>query len=204
MPKILEKRERQLGVRLSIKGERGSSPKAALVRRPYPPGQHGKRGKRRPSEFSLQLQEKQKLKFTYSLNEDQIKKVFNKARKQEGAVNQLVAEILESRLDSVVFYLGIAESRSIARHLVSHGHFMVNKRRVNIRSYAVKPGDIITIRSESKDIPLFKSAEERLKNYVVPIWLSLNSETLEGKMESKPRDIENPFDINLVIDYYSR
>lgn len=204
MPRILEKKERRLGVKLAIKGERALSPKSATVRRPYPPGQHGKGRQRKMSEFGLQLKEKQKIKFTYALTEKQMKHVFEQAEAQHGAVSHILLEILESRLDSVVFHLGLAEGRAIARQLVSHGHFFVNGKRVRTRSFIVRPGDTITVRPESKDIPQFRDAKERLKSATTPVWLSLNLETLEAKLNSKPRDIEVTFDINLVVDYYSR
>jgi small subunit ribosomal protein S4 len=204
MPRVLEKKERRLGVKLGIKGERASSPKAASVRRPYAPGQHGRSMRRRPSEYGLQLQEKQKIKFTYALTEKQIRKVFAEAEKQEGVVSQNLLELLESRLDSVVFWGGFAPGRSSARQLVNHGHFMVNGRRVRVRSYMVKPGDVISIRPESKNIHQFKDLKEQFMNATAPVWLSVNPDKLEIKMESKPREVEAPFDINLVVDFYSR
>lgn len=206
MPRVLEKKERQLGTKLSIRGDRGQSPKAALIKRPFAPGQHGKGGKghKKTSEFGSQLREKQKIKFTYNLLEKQLKRIFSNAAKKEGENAQNVAEDLESRLDSVVFHLGLAPSRSVARQIVSHGHLLIKGKRVKTSTYHVKPGDVITIRPESKDAPIFQKAKENLKNYHAPVWLSINPETLQAKMESKPRDLNLPFDINLVVDFYSK
>lgn len=204
MPRVLEKKERRLGVKLSIKGERSLSPKAAITRRPYAPGVHGKRMRRKVSEFGTQLAEKQKIKFTYGLNEKQLKALFKEAGKKPGVIAQNVLEVLESRLDNAVFRLGYAESRSIARQVVGHGHFMVNGKKVRTKSYRLKKGDKISVRPESQNHPLFKDLKEKMKNYTVPVWLSVNPETLEAVFESHPRDIEMPFDINVVVDYYSR
>jgi small subunit ribosomal protein S4 len=206
MPRVLEKKERQLGTKLSIRGDRGQSPKSASIKRPYAPGMHGKGGKghKKLSEFGQQLKEKQKIKFTYGLLEKQLKFIFAEAASKHGGNAENVAEMLESRLDSVVFQLGLAQSRSIARQIVSHGHLLIKGKRVKTANYHVKPGEVITIRPESKDYPVFAKAKENLKNYNVPVWLSINPETLEGKMVSKPRDLNMPFDINLVVDFYSK
>lgn len=204
MQRIKEKRERALGVKLSIKAERCNSPKCATVRRPYRPGAHGKSFQRAGSEFKVQLQEKQKIRFSYGLTDRQLELMFKKASGKSGNLVERVIQSLESRLDNVVYRLGLAESRSIARQLINHGHITVGGRKVSIPSYAVKPGNKIGIREESKSHPYFKELGERLKNYVTPGWLTVNPEKFEGEMISKPRDVEMPFDINAVVDYYSR
>ena len=204
MPRVLEKKERSLGTKLSIRGDRASSPKSALTRKPYKPGQHGKRFSKL-SEFGTQLQEKQKIKFSYRVTEKQLKKIFKSAAESKDAsAIEVITKLLESRLDNVVMRLGLVPSRSVARQLVSHGHFLVNGKRVNTPSYEVKPGNIVTIKESSKNMSVFEDVKNKLKNYEVPSWLSLNKDTLEGKVESKPKDVDFPFNINLVVDYYSK
>jgi small subunit ribosomal protein S4 len=204
MERIKEKRERALGVKLSIKAERCNSPKCATVRRPYRPGAHGKTFQRAGSEFKVQLQEKQKIRFSYGITDHQLELVFKKASGKSGNLVGEVIQALESRLDNVVYRLGLAESRSIARQLISHGHITVNGRKVTVSSYMLRPGDKIGIREESKDHPYFSELGKRLKNYVVPKWLTLDPEKFVGEMVAKPHDVETTFDINAVVDYYSR
>ena len=200
-----EKKERALGEKLFLKGERCLSPKCAVVRRPYRPGVHGrKRSKGKLSEFGQQLQEKQKLKLTYGLKETQFKHLFKEAFKKSGSESSIVLEKLERRLDNVVFRLGFAVSRSITRQMVSHSHILVNNKRVNTPSYSVKIGDIISIKPKSKDLPLFKDLQDKIKKYEPPSWLSLDKEKLEGKIITMPSNIQTPFNINLVVEYYSR
>jgi len=204
MPRILEKKERSLGTKLSIRGDRASSPKSALTRKPYKPGQHGKKFSKL-SEFGTQLQEKQKIKFTYGVKEKQLKSIFESAANQTHAsAIDVITASLESRLDNVVVRLGFAPSRSIARQLVSHGHILVNGEKITTASYRVKPGKTITINDSSKTMQVFEDIKNRLKNYDAPSWLSLNKDTLQGKMESEPRNVNFPFNINLVVDYYSK
>jgi len=203
MQRILEKRERSLGFKLGIKGDRCISPKCALTRKPHRPGMHGKNPLKK-SEFGVQLQEKQKIRLTYGLNDRQLEAVFQRATKKSEPTPVAVFKELESRLDSVVYRLGFAASRSISRKLAGHGHFTVNNRRITIPSYKVKPKDIIKIRPESKDIPQFRDISAKLKNVEVPTWLSLDKEKLEASVLSAPKDINSPFDISLVVDYYLR
>jgi small subunit ribosomal protein S4 len=204
MIKVREKQERALGVKLSIKGARASSPKSASIKRPYPPGDHGKGFKRAGSEYKTQLQEKQKMRFSYGLGDRQLSTLFSKASGKQGNMIDNILQKLESRLDNVVYRLGFAESRSIARQLISHGHITVNGRKVTISSFSVKPSNKIGIRKGSESHPYIKAMDERLKNYVAPAWLVVDPEKHEGTMLSKPEDVEVPFDINLVVDYYSR
>ena len=203
MQRILEKKERSLGVKLGIKGDRCMSPKCALTRKPHRPGQHGKSPLKK-GEFGNQLQEKQRIRFTYGLSDKQLEAVFGRAAKKDEPTPIAVLKELESRLDSVVYRLGFAGSRSIARKMVGHGHFMVNKNKVTIPSYKVKVKDIIKIRPESKDIANFKDLSARVKDLQVPSWLSLDKEKLEATVLSAPKDIDSPFDISLVVDYYLR
>ncbi|MBI2011104.1 MAG: 30S ribosomal protein S4 [Candidatus Colwellbacteria bacterium] len=204
MPRVLEKRERSLGVKLSIRGERASSPKSALLRKPYRPGQHGKRFSRRPSDYGVQLKEKQKIQASYGLTNKQLARLFEEAAKRPESTVLAITQALETRLDNVITRLGFAPSRSVARQLVSHGHFLVNNKKMTTPSYRVKAGDVITIKPTSKSIALFTVLPEELKSFEVPSWLSLDKEKLEGRVESLPLEVSFPFDINLVVDYYSR
>jgi len=204
MARVLEKKERSLGTKLSIRGDRAGSPKSALTRKPYKPGQHGKKFSKM-SEFGTQLQEKQKIKFTYGVTEKQLKSIFESAADQSHAsAIDVITASLETRLDNAVVRIGFVPSRSIARQVVSHGHILVNGKKVTTPSYRVKPGETITISVSSKNLPVFEDLKTKLKNYEVPSWLSLNKDTLEGKVESSPKDVNFPFNINLVVDYYSK
>jgi len=200
---LKEKKERSLGVKLFLKGERCNSPKCALTRRPYRPGIHGKR-RRVVSEYGHQLSEKQKIKFSYGLNERQLRTIFQKALKKPGAIKDFIVKALETRLDSTIFRLGIASSKRIARQMVSHGHILVNGKRVSAPSYKVLIGDVICIRPQSKGMSMFKDLKNSLKNYQVPTWLALDQEKIEGKILAFPSEVDSAFDINLVVDYYSK
>jgi len=199
-----EKKERSLGVRLFLKGDRCSGPKCAVVRNPSRPGLHGKARRRALSEVGQQLQEKQKVQYSYGIREIYLRKVFEAASKNPGVTGEMVIATLERRLDNVVYRLGFTPSRSVARQLVGHGHFLVNGKRVNIPSYLVKIGDLISIRPQSKDHIVFKDLDENFKKAEPPIWLMRDNEKMEGEMDSLPKDCEMPFDINMIVDYYSK
>ncbi len=202
-----EKKERALGTRLNLKPYRCSSPKCAAVRKPYQPGMHGNvKGKRRsqPSEMKIQLQEKQRLRLTYGLREAAIRRVVVEATAKRGPTAELLMGLLESRIDSTAYRLGFAPSRSIARQLVNHGHIMVNGRKVTIPSYRVKAHDVVSIRPQSKEHPLVKNAKESLAKHEAPVWLMIDAEAMTGTVLSAPKDLQMPFDISLIIDYYSR
>ncbi len=174
------------------------------MRRSERPGAHGKARRRAPSEFGQLLAEKQKFKFTYGLRDAQLRRVFEAAAKHAGVTGEMFVNLLERRLDSVAYRLGFAPSRSVARQLVSHGHLTVNGRKVTVSSYLVKAGDVIAIRPQSREHPAFKDLASRLKDYEPPSWLSFDAAKLEGKVVSLPRDFDVPFDVNRVVDYYSR
>ena len=202
-----EKKERALGTRLNLKPYRCSSPKCAAVRKPYQPGMHGNvKGKRRsqPSEMKIQLQEKQRLRLTYGLREAAIRRAVVEAIAKRGPTPEILMGILESRLDSLAFRLGFAPSRSIARQLVNHGHITVNGRKVTISSYRVKAHDVVGIRIQSKEHPLVKNAKESLAKHEAPVWLALDPEAMTGTVLTAPKDLQIPFDISLIIDYYSK
>lgn len=200
-PKSAEKKERTLGTKLFLKAERCSSPKCVMIRRPSKPGIHGqrRRGRKILSEFGRQLQEKQKIQITYGLKNRQMRQLFRGKKETEGVI-----ESLERRLDNVIFRLGLAGSRIIAHQLVTHGHFLVNGRKVTVPSYRVKIGDKISLHPHSRNSQIFKSLELKLKKFEPPKWLKLDKEKLEGELIDKPRELNLPFDLNLVAEYYSR
>ncbi|MCL5004706.1 MAG: 30S ribosomal protein S4 [Patescibacteria group bacterium] len=204
--KAKEKKERALGVKLGLKAERCDSPKCAMIRRPYKPGVHGKSRRRKAaSEYGQQLLEKQKIKVVYGLKELQLKKIVGEVMKKGQSSQQIIVS-LERRLDNVVFKAGFAPSRIVARQLVSHGHIFVNNKKVNIPSYSVKAGEIISINSSSKALLIFKELPNIIKKHNAPEWIQLNEEKLEAKIKSLPSGVldELLFDINSVVDYYSR
>lgn len=199
-----EKRERSLGTKLFLKADRCNSPKCVTVRRPTRPGLHGAKRRRAPSEFGRQLREKQAIKYSYGIREAQMRRVVKEAVKNPGITGQMIFRLLEGRLDNVVFRLGLAPSRSVGRQLVGHGHIMVNGRKVTAPSYQVKSGQIISIRPQSKEHPVLKNLADRLKQYEPPAWLHIDKEKYEGKIVSEPKDLDIQFDVNLVVDYYSK
>jgi len=200
------KKCRRAGQKLFLKGDRCFGQKCAMIRRPYPPGMHGKAFRRRASEYGQQLAEKQKVRHTYGVSEQQFKKYLKEIIGQKGNKEELFAQKLESRLDNVVFRLGWARSRGLARQMVSHGHIVVNGRKVNIASYQVRKGDIIQIKEASKKKTLFGDLKTILKKYELPQWLSLDKQKLEGKVKGQPtlEDIGKVGELSMVIEYYSR
>jgi small subunit ribosomal protein S4 len=197
---------RREGIKLYPKGERCYTPKCALERRKNPPGQHGL-SRKKLTQYAIQLREKQKLKRIYGLSEKQFKLTFGKAEKMKGVVGENFLAMLERRLDNTLYRLGIASSRNQARQFVSHGHVMVNGRRVDIPSYIMRPGEEITLKEKSREIPHVKECVERAKSRLVPQWIELDLEKLKGKILSvpKPEDYTD-IEVNeqLVVEYYSR
>ncbi len=202
---------RREGMKLYLKGERCLGPKCPIVKRQpnknYPPGQHGQKRTRRPSEYALQLREKQRLKRVYGILERQFRRHFEEAERRPGLTGENLLQILERRLDNVVYRLGFADSRRQARQLVTHGHFLVNGRKTDIPSYLVRPGDIIAVRPESRDREYFKVVQETAQSKAVPAWLTRDLETMSGRVVSLPTpdQIEiPPINTQLVVEYYSR
>ncbi|MGB2762461.1 MAG: 30S ribosomal protein S4 [Minisyncoccales bacterium] len=199
---------RRAGVKLFLRGERCFSTKCAMIKRPYPPGKRIKKRKSL-SEYGKELKEKQKLKNWYNLSEEQfskyVKKALGKRGKVEDARTFLMKE-LESRFDNVIFKLGWASSRSQARQMVSHQHFLVNGKKINIPSYRLKKGDKITIHPSSMKLDIFQKLPAALKKYQFPSWLELNLEKLEGKIKEEPLMDESDFpaEISIIFEYYSR
>lgn len=188
---------RRLGISLSGTGKE-------LQKRPYPPGQHGPGQRRKLSEYGLQLQEKQKLRHMYGVNERQFRKTFEEAGKMPGKHEENFMILLESRLDNLVYRLGFARTRRQARQLVTHGHILVDGNRVNIPSYRVKPGQTISVREKSRNLQVIKEALE-LNNFV-PDYLTLDADKLEGTYTRLPERSELPAEINesLIVEFYSR
>lgn len=199
--RILEKKERALGAKLMLKADRCASGKCAHVKRPTKPGAHP-RSFRKMSEFGRQLAEKQKVRFSYNLTEKQMSKCFEMADASAEPTHVALVKILESRLDNAVFRSGLAGSRRIAKQLIGHGHITVNGRKVSSPSYSVKIGDRITFREESSDHEAVKNAETRFKNFEAPSWIKTDKEKKAAEIITEPRDIETPFDLDLVVNYY--
>ena len=202
--KSKEKKERALGTKLFLKGDRCNSPKCVMVRRPYRPGQHGKKRKPAQSEFGGQLMEKQRIKFSYGLREAQLERIFKNALTKSGSIGETIVSTLERQLSNVLYRGGLVASRIIARQLIGHGHIVVNGKKVTISSFQVRPGDVISIKPNSKNHLIFKDLANNIKKYEPPHWLTLDKEKLEIKIKTLPQEVEMPFDINMVVDYYSK
>lgn len=200
-----EKRERALGERLHLKGERCASPKCAAVRKPYAPGMHGPNVRRRKSvsEFGLQLKEKQKFKVSYGIDERNLRRIFLRAAKAKGSSALKIVEFLERRLDNVVYRLGFAPSRNAARQLIVQGHIAVNKQRVRSPGYVVKPGDVVHAWAGSEAKGIFSRRKEILKKFEPPAWLHLDGEKFEGRVLSPPSE-PSPFEANMVVESFSK
>ncbi len=185
--------------------ERCSSNKCGLTRRRIRPGVHGHKP-RSLSLYGRQLLEKQRLKFSYLLNERKLKNYVELAKKAKKSAPLALIELLERRLDNVIWRLGYVTSKLTARQLVSHGHFLVNGRKLNIPSYLVKEGDVIEIRPQSRNIKLFEDLAQRLKFHQVPSWLEIDLNTFKAKVLKLPQaeEIQHNFNLPLVIDFYSR
>ena len=198
-----EKKERSVGTKLFLKPHRCNSPKCVTMRRAQRPGQHGKSYKSL-SEFGQQVKEKQKIRFTYGIRERQMKSLVQKAIKSSGVTGEMIMQMLERRLDNVVFRMGFAGSRSVARQIVNHGHILVNGKKTNIPSYQVRLKDVVSVRPQSRDYLLFKDLSEKLKKYDAPVWVKLESDKLEGTIMALPKESDSSFDVNMVVDYYSK
>ncbi len=198
---------RRAGMKLFLKGERCFTPKCAVERRPTPPGASpSDRRRRKESEFSLQLKEKQKARRIYGILERQFHKHFVHAEHMPGVTGENLLRVLEMRLDNVVYRLGFADSRPQARQLVLHGHITLNGRRTDIGSAQVKVGDTVAVHPASRDNEYFRTVQETLSRKSVPRWLELNPGTLSGRVVERPsrQDIDINLNEALVVEYYSR
>jgi len=200
------KKCRREGQKLFLKGERCSSPKCAMVKKNFPPGAHGSKGYGRLTDYGIQLREKQKAKRIYQLLEKQFKNYFFKANKAKGNTEEALLQLLEMRLDNVIYRAGFTQSRSTARQLISHTHIRVNDQKVNIPSYQLKIGDIISIKDKSKEIKIFNNLKDRLKKVEKPSWLSVDADKFEIKITDKPKleESKGEFDPKLIIEFYSK
>ena len=177
-----------------------------LNRKPYSPGQHGQSRRSKLSNYGIQLQEKQKIKFMYGLLEKQFRLTFERAEKMKGETGTNMLQILESRLDNIVYRLGFAPSRPAARQLVSHKHFLVNNKIVNISSFIVKPGDVIEVREKSRKMDIILESMRRIKGDMDLSWLSLDKAKMKGTFNAVPDRDEMQLTINeqLVVELYSK
>ena len=197
---------RRENMKLFLKGDRCYSDKCAFDRRSYPPGQHGERRGRKTSDYGIQLREKQKIKRIYGLSEKQFHLFFERADRQKGITGSNLLVSLERRLDNVVYRLGFASSRSQARQLVQHSHFLVNGKKVNIPSFEVKVGDSVEVRERSRTMQLIQDSMDAVVRRGVPQWLDLEKENLKGMVKNLPvrEDLTMPMQEQLVVELYSK
>ncbi len=197
---------RREGCKLYLKGDRCTSKKCAMEKRATIPGQHGNSGNRRPKTFGyiVQLREKQKVKRAYGLLEKQFRKYYEKAAAMKGVTGTNMLSLLERRLDNVVYRLGIGSSRAESRQIVNHGHIAVNGKKVNIPSYLVKAGDVVSIRENRKDVEMFKALKG--SKITTPKWLEMDTDNLQGKVNALPDrdDIDLEIKEHLIVELYSR
>ena len=196
---------RREGQKLFLKGARCYTDKCSITRRNYAPGQHGQK-KKKLSEYGTQLREKQKTKLFYGVGEKQFRKYFAMAESKKGITGEVLLQILESRLDNVVYRLGYGSSRTQARMLVTHGHFEVNGQKVDIPSYLVKPGDIIAVREIRRDNKIIKENVELNAAKPVPEWLEKDEKNLSGKVVrlASREDVDIPVEEHLIVELYSK
>ena len=200
------RRCRRIGEKLFLKGDRCYTPKCAVEKRKRPPGDQLPR-RRRVSDWALQLREKQKARFAYGILEHQFRNYFDSARENIGATGDVMLQLLERRLDNVVYRLSFVDSRSQARQLVNHGHFLVNNKRMDIPSYQVKLGDVITWKSVSDEVPSYiENLVDGIPKRPVPGWLHLDVKELTGKVMTDPTisEIDTSIDSRLIVEFYSR
>jgi small subunit ribosomal protein S4 len=200
-----EKLNRREGVDLMLKGERRMAGKGALERRNYPPGEWSHRSKK-PSPFGLQLREKQKAKRIYGVLERQFRRYFKKAIATPGVTGTNLLHILESRLDNVVYRMGFASTRAQARQFVGHGHILVDGKRVNIPSYQVKVGQLVSVKPASREMAPIMEAFDRSRRMGVPVWIQRDEDQMAGNLERMPtvEEIQIPVKEQMIVELYSR
>lgn len=201
----VEKLERRLGVSLALKGERRLAGKSALEKRPYAPGQHGQR-RAKISEYGLQLREKQKAKFMYGVSEKQFRRLFQEAARREGNTGALLVQLLEQRLDNVVYRMGFATTRRFARQLVTHGHILVNGKRVDIPSYRVEPGSKVEVAEKSKNNPQIIRAIDFTAQTGIVAWVDVEKEKKFGIFTRNPEreEVIIPVEERFIVELYSK
>ncbi|WP_309399120.1 30S ribosomal protein S4 [Cerasicoccus maritimus] len=182
------------------------APSKAFERKPYLPGQHGPRLRRKTSDYGIGLNEKQKLRYMFGLTEKQFRLTFAKAKNQKGVTGEIFLRLLEMRLDNVVYRLGLAKTRRASRQFVNHGHIKVNGHKVDIPSYSVKPGDIVEVRDRTSSRQLATRCLEETQFRTVPAWMSMERDAIRGTISREPAVDEMEQDINLqiIVEYYSR
>ena len=197
---------RREGMKLFLKGERCYGEKCAIERRNVPPGQHGKGRRAKLQGYGLQLREKQRVKRMYGVLEHQFRRYFKEADRRKGITGETLLQLLESRLDNVVYRLGFATSRSQARQLVRHGHFKVNGRRADIPSYSLRAGDVVSVRDSSRKSQLITHAIEEVKGRGIPEWLTFDLDKTAGTVVSLPtrEQINLPVQEQLIVELYSK
>lgn len=199
---------RRESMKLFLKGERCYSPKCSFEKRSYAPGMHGKKGsfRHKESDFARQLREKQKARRIYGIQERQFRRYFRNALRVKGMTGVTLLMLLERRLDNVIYRMGLADSRAQARQLIGHGHFMLNGHNHNVPSYLVEIGDVIEVRSNSRQNGYFKTIAERLGQRTMPQWLQFDESRLSGRITGTPdrQSVDLPLNEQLIVEYYSR
>ncbi|MEW6277381.1 MAG: 30S ribosomal protein S4 [Candidatus Eremiobacterota bacterium] len=197
---------RREGAKLFLKGERCFTPKCAIDRRNYPPGQHGPGRQKKATQYAVQLREKQKLRRIYGVSEKQFRNYFARAAQEKGVTGEAFMRYLERRLDNVVYRLGFAFSRNAARQLVAHGNVTVNGRKVDVPSYIVRPGEQIGLAERHRTNLVIQQAVQHASVRTMPQWLELNPEAIEGKILGLPNrvDIDTQVNEQLIVEFYSR
>ena len=193
-------------MKLFLKGERCYTDKCGYERRADPPGQHGQARRRKPSDYREQLREKQKVKRIYGIAERQFRGYYFKASRMKGVTGENLIQLLERRLDNVIYRLGFASNHAEARQLVRHGHFRVNGRRVNIPSYLVRSNDVVSVKDASKKVVRILDSLGAVERRGLPQWLELNKDSFEGKIKTMParEDVTLPIREQLIVELYSK
>lgn len=197
---------RREGIRLYLKGDRCYSDKCAIERRSYPPGEHGQSRRSKVTPYGQQLREKQKARRIYGILEQQFRNYFHRASRKQGVTGEILLQLLETRLDNLVYRLGIAPSRNAARQVVKHGHIHVNGRRVDIPSFSVRPGDSVSVAAESQKLAVIKDAVSNRRRTEMQSWLDFDEKTMTGVLLRVPprEDIPVPVQEHLIVELYSK
>ncbi len=196
---------RREGEKLFLKGDRCYTEKCAIDRRKYPPGQHGQ-AYRKLSDYGIQLREKQKVRKIYGLLEREFRLYFLDAEREKGITGEVLLQLLESRLDNIVYRMGFAPNRRKARQFVTHGHFLVNGKMVSLPSYEVKAGDFVEVKESSRDIPEITDSLSKAEHRGIPPWVEVDSANMRGKVVHIPsrEEIQLPVQEQLVVELYSK
>ncbi|GAB4487625.1 MAG: 30S ribosomal protein S4 [Thermodesulfovibrionales bacterium] len=191
--------------KLFLKGDRCYTEKCSIERRQYPPGQHGQR-RGKLSDYGVQLREKQKVRKSYGLLEGQFRKYFGAAERKRGVTGEVLLQLLETRLDNVVFRMGFAPNRTSARQLVGHGHFLVNGRKVNIPSFGVRVGDVVEVKDVSRALTAITDSMAKAEHRGIPAWLEVDAQNFKGKVLQLPtrEEIQLPAQEQLIVELYSK